>query len=321
MLVDIFEKNDILFFYAFFWQKEHIMMDANTDLMLSLENGVYAEDAVSADNVTLYKIKNCIWAGRSPFCEEIVFANSPIYGKVLFLDREIQSAQSDEALYHEHLVQPVMNATADVARKRVLIIGGGEGATAREVLKWSSDSVAEVVWVDIDGGLVELCRRHLGWAGDDVYNDPRLTYHAEDIRHFFARDDSQFDVIIMDLPDPDCDMLAQTDDDEYGNYSLYGYQFMAQLRIHLRGPRAVVSHCGPIRPGELDGVRWMLNAGGFGHGFPYHTVIPSFQGSWGFWMSVAPRSLAGDFPKDKMRIMDGDAQTAAFLWPAFWKLE
>jgi spermidine synthase len=296
------------------------MMEANPELIRSLENGAYAEDAVSADNVTLYKIKDCIWAGRSSYCEEIVIANSPTYGKVLFLDREIQSAQSDEALYHEHLVQPVMNATADVAGKRVLIIGGGEGATAREVLKWSAESVAEVVWVDIDGGLVDLCRRYLGWADDDVYNDPRLTYFAEDIRHFFKRDQSLFDVIIMDLPDPDCETLAKTDNDEYGNYLLYGYQFMAQLRIHLRGPRAIVSHCGPIRPAELEGVRWMMNAGGSGNGFPYYTVIPSFQGSWGFWMSVAPRSLAADFPATKMRVMDSTAQTVAFLWPAFWKL-
>lgn len=296
-------------------------MESNPELIADINrNGVYAEDAVSADNMTLYKLNNCIWAGSSPFCDEIVFANSSTYGKVLFLDREIQSAESDEALYHEHLVQPVMNATADVPAKRVLIIGGGEGATAREVLKWSAEYVAEVVWVDIDGGLVELCRRHLGWADDYVYNDPRLTYLSEDIRNFFKRDQTQFDVIIMDLPDPDCETLAKTDNDEHGNYLLYGYQFMSQLRLHLRGPRAIVSHCGPIRPGELEGVHWMMNAGGSGKGFPYYTVIPSFQGSWGFWMNVAPQSLAPDYPTNKMRVMDADAQTTAFLWPAFWKL-
>ena len=196
-------------------------MTANIELMYSLENGSYAENAVSADNVTVYKINECYWAGSSPYCEEIVVAKSPTYGKVLFLDRELQSAESDETLYHEHLVQPVMNSTVDVAEKRVLIIGGGEGATAREVLKWSPESVKEVVWVDIDGGLVEICRRHLGWVKDDVYNDPRLTYHAEDIRSFFATDASQYDVIIMDLPDPDCDELAKSDEDKYGNYLLY----------------------------------------------------------------------------------------------------
>lgn len=295
-------------------------MTANPELIESLTNSVYAENAVSADNVTMYKIDKCYWAGSSSYCEEIVLAQSPMYGKVLFLDHELQSAESDEALYHEHLVQPVMNATAEVPEKRVLIVGGGEGATAREVLKWSSESVKEVVWVDIDGGLVDLCRRHLGWANDDVYNDSRLTYHAEDIRSFFARDKTQYDVIILDLPDPDCEMLAKSDEDEYGNYSLYGYQFMSQVRNHLRGPRAVVSHCGPIRPGELEGIDWMMNAGGFGNGFAYHTVIPSFQGAWGFWMSVAPREIDSLFPASKMRIMDSHAQTAAFLWPAFWKL-
>lgn len=295
-------------------------MEVNTDLINSLQDGVYTENAVSADSTTVYKIDKCIWAGSSPFCDEIVIAQSPVYGKVLFLDREIQSAESDEALYHEHLVQPVLNATADVPEKRVLIVGGGEGATAREVLKWSPTQVKEVVWVDIDGGLVDLCRRHLGWADDDVYNDPRLTYFAEDIRSFFSRDHSVYDVIILDLPDPDCDALAKSDNDEYGNYSLYGYQFMAQVRNHLHRSRAVVSHCGPIRPGECEGIRWMMSAGGFGNGFAYHTVIPSFQGSWGFWMSVPPKKMCPEFPASKMRIMDVDAQTSAFLWPAFWKL-
>jgi spermidine synthase len=293
-------------------------MEVNPDLIHSLHNGTYAENAVSADSTTLYKIDSCIWAGHTPYCSEVVIANSPVYGKVLFLDREIQSAESDEALYHTHLVHPVLNATAGVAEKRVLIVGGGEGATAREVLKWPVSSVREVVWVDIDGGLVELCRRHLGWANDSVYDDPRLTYHAQDIRSFFAHDESQYDVIILDLPDPDCDALAESDVDEFGNYALYGHTFMAHVRAHLRGPRALVSHCGPIRPGELDGIDWMRTAAGLGNGYPYHTVIPSFQGSWGFWMSVSPAPLVPEFPTSTL--MDADAQTAAFLWPKFWKL-
>ena len=294
-------------------------MDVNLDLINSLNSSdaVYAEDAVSADNITLYKINKCMWAGRSPFCEEIIIGQSPIYGKVLFLDHEIQSAQSDEALYHEHLVHPVLNATADTPNKRVLIIGGGEGATAREVLKWSCESVKSVDWVDIDGGLVELCRRHLCWADDKVYNDPRLTYYSEDIRTFLDAGHQAYDVIIMDLPDPDCEELSKTDFDKYGNYMLYGKQFMAHLHRHLCGPRAIVSHCGPIRPGEMDGIHWMESIEG--KGFPFHTVIPSFQGSWGFWMNVEPRPFHSSFPTSEMRIMDHDAQTAAFLWPAFWK--
>ncbi len=300
-----------------------LLATVDVALQQSLQNGTYSEHAVGADCVTQYKISTCIWAGHSPYCNEIVFANSPAYGKVLFLDREIQSAESDEALYHEHLVQPVLNATAGTPAKRVLIVGGGEGATAREVLKWPAAAVSEVVWVDIDGGLVDLCRRHMGWAGDEVYNDPRLTYHAQDIRAFLAEDASQYDIVILDLPDPDCTALVDGDDlDEYGSYLLYGRTFMNHVCAHMRGPRALVSHCGPIRPGgDMDGIRWMMGASAdLGRGFPYHTVIPSFQGAWGFWMSVAPAPIGADFPASTMRVMDADAQTAAFLWPAFWKL-
>jgi predicted membrane-bound spermidine synthase len=135
-----------------------------------------------------------------------------------------------------------------------------------------------------------------------------------------AEDESQFDVIILDLPDPDCDALKESDLDDFGNYALYGHKFMTHVRAHLRGPRALVSHCGPIRPGELDGINWMRSASGLGNGYAYHTVIPSFQGSWGFWMSVPPAPLIVDFPETAKAVMDSDAQTAAFLWPAFWKL-
>lgn len=295
-------------------------MTANIELMNTIATEKqYAEDAVSADNVTLYKVDDCIWAGSSPYCSEIVIAASPIYGKTLFLDREIQSAESDEALYHEHLVHPVMNAMSGTAHKRVLIVGGGEGATAREVLKWNPDFVSHVDWVDIDGGLVDLCRRHLGWADDSVYNDPRLNYYAEDIRTFLAEcGETKYDIIILDLPDPDCDTLEHTDNDQFGNYMLYGKQFLDILRNHMTPSGGLVTHCGPIRPGELDGIQWMQKQAGFGTGHPYHTIMPSFQGQWGFWMNIAPKPMNSIAPN--MRIMDDGAQGAAFLWPAYWKL-
>jgi len=294
------------------------MISASAELIHKIkEEKQYAEDAVSADNVTLYKLDDCIWAGSSPYCSESVLGVSPIYGKTLFLYREIQSAESDEALYHEHLVQPIMNSTSGIAHKRVLIVGGGEGATAREVLKWSSEFVSDIDWVDIDGGLVDLCRRHLGWADDSVYNDPRLKYYAEDIRTFLRRCETKYDIIILDLPDPDCDELERTDTDEYGNYMLYGKQFLEIIRSHMTPSGALVTHCGPIRPGELEGIEWMASRAGFGKGYPYHTIIPSFQGQWGFWMSVPPRPLVNI---QKMRIMDDGAQGAAFLWPSYWSL-
>jgi spermidine synthase len=303
-------------------------MEVDTTRMRNLTGGRFVESACSADTVSLYSIHTCYWAGKSAVCD-IVIAESPVYGKILFLDNEIQSAESDEAIYHEHLIHPVLAATAATKAKRVLIVGGGEGATAREVLKWSADDVARVDWVDIDGDLVRLCRRHLSWADDAVYNDARLTYTAEDIRTFLHRcEDGAYDVIVLDLPDPDVDALRAVDpaqEEPAVEYALYGKKFWSVMRAKLAPHGAIVTHAGPIAPGGEDAVRregltWIeasAATAGFRGGAAYHVCIPSFQGEWGFWMSVPPCADPA-FPTNLI-IMSPEAQRAAFTWLPYWR--
>ena len=290
----------------------------NNELMRHLTNNTYTESACSADTRTLYNLNTVLWAGSTPSCEEVVIATNPEYGMCLFLDKEIQSSSSDEAIYHEHLVHPVLNATAAKPAKNVLIVGGGEGATAREVLKWSDSSVASVAWVDIDGPLVTLCRRHMAYATDDVYNDPRLTYTAADIRTFLAATETQYDVILLDLPDPDTDSLRHGNADE-----LYSAAFFELIRSHLAAEGVVATHCGPVLPGgdpekRRAGLSWIQETavGITATGSAYRVYIPSFQGDWGFWMSTPPSSTAS-FPEG-LAVMDLVTQTAAFTWPAYW---
>jgi spermidine synthase len=296
------------------------MCSVNPALMSDIKSlGQYCESACSSDTASIYKINDVFFAGCSAACEEIVIASNPEYGQVLFLDKELQSASSDEAIYHEHLIHPVMNAVEGEGL-RVLIVGGGEGATAREVLKWSS--VTEVVWVEIDEALVRLCRRHLAWATDSVYNDRRLTFLPQNIFDYLETDCGAFDVIVLDLPDPDVDSLTYADAGEAPQ--LYDNVFWALLRQKLKAGGAVVSHAGPVMPGgdpekRRAGLTWiqsmaLRHLGAAGH--TYHTNIPSFQGEWGFWMSCAPSAIPR-FPAG-LAVMDVAAQTYAFTWPAFW---
>ena len=138
--------------------------------------------------------------------------------KVLFLDGVQQSSLHGEAAYHEALVHPAMVAHANP--RRVAIIGGGEGATLREILKHRT--VEEVMMVEIDEELVELCREHLpewsdcriveGSDADSCFDDSRTSLMFEDAFQWFGdafggedenKDDDKFDVIIMDALDPD----------------------------------------------------------------------------------------------------------------------
>jgi spermidine synthase len=300
-------------------------MEVNVELMNELRGSRYMESACSADSVTLYSLGECYWAGKTAFCDEVVIAESPVYGKVLFLDKEIQSAESDEMIYHEHLVHPVLSATTHVPVKKVLIVGGGEGATAREVLKWSADQVSQVDWVDLDDGLVNLCRRHLSWADDSVYNDARVHYYAEDIRAFWRANSTRYDVIILDLPDPDVeDLKAFGISDTNSDYPLYCRSFFRDLKEHLTEGGVYVSHTGPIAPGAdaerwRPGMAWFQMLGreyGFGAGSPYHVFLPSFQSEWGFWMScVAP--TAPTFPTG-LAVMGTETCELAFRWAPHW---
>lgn len=225
-----------------------------------------------SDACTSYHVTP-VWSGETATCQ-VMIADSPVYGRMLFLDGELQSAAADERIYHESLVHPAM-AVASMRKKdrlQVLVIGGGEGATVREVLRWNP---TRVDWVDIDGELVTLCREHLGWA-PDVYADPRVHYWPEDIEKAWAYLYGEYDVIILDLPDPDGDT----------GY-LYSSVFWQNVRLHRSPGAVVVTHVGPVRPyGSLgEGAQRIakefrgLHEGGF-----YQTTIPSFQGSWGFWL-------------------------------------
>ena len=258
------------------------------------------------------------WAGRTDF-QDVVIAESPTYGKVLFLDGELQSSSSDEAIYHEHLVHPLLASLSGIPNKKVLVVGGGEGATVREVLRWSADAVASVDWVDIDGDLVELCQKHLEWADNSVHNDSRLMFCPDDINSFLDRTPGLYDAIILDLPDPDVEML-----NEAGAMSdaLYGPRFRERLMSHLALGGGIVTHCGPIRPGADTvacgmGMVWIKEQLFKGmEVFPYHVCIPSFQGEWGFMMNTAPL-VTPVFPTG-LRVMDTVVQNLAFTWPKYW---
>jgi len=299
-------------------------METNSALFESLKSGGRFLEAATGSDPVHYGIRDCYWAGHTGKCEAVL-AKSELHGDVLFLDKEIQSASADEALYHEHLVHPLLNALAHKGAKRVLIVGGAEGATAREVLKWSADQVSHVDWVDIDGGLVGLCRRYLCWANDSVYNDPRLHFHACDIRLFWASNTFLYDAIILDLPDPDVVTAAETGVDEY---PLYGPRFWEVVASRLLAGGGVSTHCGAVAPGaegekRRPGLTWNIRCAervGLAAGEAYHTFIPSFHSEWGFWMSVpAVPAFHPSFPLAKCVVLtSADAQGAAFYWAPYW---
>nr|CAI78837.1 spermidine synthase [uncultured bacterium] len=130
--------------------------------------------------------------------QEMHIIETGTFGKALILDGFWQSCTGDEFLYHEPLVHPAMLLHG--RPRRVLVLGGAEGAAVREVLRWKS--VEQVVMVDIDGEVVEACRQHLPEMHQGACDDPRVEVRIQDALVYLDETRSTFDVIISDLSDP-----------------------------------------------------------------------------------------------------------------------
>ena len=135
---------------------------------------------------------------------EVEFIRRPKWGLACYMDNSIQSCEVDEELYHESLVHPVMSSCSK--HKRVMIVGGGEGATAREVLKWSD--VEHVDMYEWDEEVVQIFKtKYTQWA-KGAWDDTRLNLHFVDIFEQIKTPPlEKYDVIIIDLFDPSEDNL------------------------------------------------------------------------------------------------------------------
>ncbi len=130
--------------------------------------------------------------------QHIQLFENPVFGRVLALDGIVQLTERDEHTYSEMMAHPPVYEHGRV--RRVLIVGGGDGAVAEEILKHGS--VEAVDLVDIDPRVVELAREFLGSIHGNAFADPRLQVHAADAAQFLEARREAYDLIISDRPDP-----------------------------------------------------------------------------------------------------------------------
>jgi spermidine synthase len=166
-----------------------------------------------------YKIDRILASATTKF-QTVDLVNLECFGRSLVIDGLMQSCRVDEFVYHECLVHPALllhptgTKTVDVpfARKNihgyndhgfsgriVFIGGGGEGSTAREILRHKS--VEKCVMVDIGREVVKFYREHLE-ENHEAFNDPRLEVVIDDAKAWIENSDLKFDAIFMDLDDP-----------------------------------------------------------------------------------------------------------------------
>ena len=207
--------------------------------------------------------------------QSLELLDTPHFGRVLRLDGCFMTSEKEEFFYHEALIHPA--AMAHPAPQRCLIIGGGDGGAAEELLK--HPSVREVVIAEIDADVVALARRELPAIHRGAFDDPRVRVEIGDGLAFVDAAPAQFDLVYMDLTDPGTPASA-----------LYEPRALARMRRALAPGGALVLHLGsPVfHPEQVRRLLADLRSQ-FKCVSPYGLYIPLYGAYWG--MAVASDCL------------------------------
>ena len=186
------------------------------------------------------------------------------YGRALVLDRVVQTTEGDEFIYHEMMTHVPL--IAHPQPRRVLIIGGGDGGIAREVLR--HPSVEQVTMVEIDPAVIQACRRYLPKICGRAFRDRRLQVVVDDGARYVRTSQERFDVAIIDSPDPigPATVLFVT----------AFYRHVARL-LRRSGVMACQTGSTFLQPWELTGTYRRLRRV-FKIAMPYVAAIPTYVG-------------------------------------------
>ena len=221
------------------------------------------------------------------YADEVIFARATPYQRIvltkwkddlrLFLSSHLQFSSRDEYRYHEALVHPGLAAMPGA--RRVLILGGGDGLAAREVLRYPA--VESVTLVDLDPEMTRLFSTHplLVQLNQGALSAPRLRVINADAFPWLEQTEETFDFAVVDFPDPTNFSLGKL-------YTTAFYRLLAR-RLSVRGMAAVQSTSPLFARRSYWCIVETLKQAGF-QAHPYHAYVPSF-GEWGFVLgSLAP---------------------------------
>ena len=247
--------------------KRRLIAYSSLVLLLLASSGIFAKRIVE-------------WGDRIRYKDPIVYSEQSRYQKIvltyaggdywLFLNGHQQLSTFDEALYHEPLVHPLVQLHPDP--KSVLILGGGDGAAARELLKY--EGIKAITLVDLDPSVTNLARSHpvLININQDALNDERVAVINEDGFSFLEKIRGQFDLIIADFPDPRTVDLGR----------LYSKEFYWLCRKALKEDGMMITQAGsPYYAREaFTCIDQTMASAGF-HTLPIHNHVLTL-GEWGW---------------------------------------
>ncbi|MCR9213236.1 MAG: polyamine aminopropyltransferase [Proteobacteria bacterium] len=222
---------------------------------------LFDEGLHSGVNLAL-KVDKVLYREKTELQDLMIFENST-FGRVMSLDGAVQTTEKDEFIYHEMFVHVPLLAHGAV--RRVLIIGGGDGGAARQVMKHQN---VEATLVDIDRTVIELSQQYMPTISGGAFDDPRLKLVIADGCEFVRQSEEVWEVIIIDSTDP------------HGpGEVLYTQEFYADCKSCLAEGGIIVTQNGVpfVQESELrtsyDRLKTLFTDVGF-----YLAAIPSYVG-------------------------------------------
>eukprot|EP01094_Clydonella_sp_ATCC50884_P023923 TRINITY_DN586_c0_g1_i1.p1 TRINITY_DN586_c0_g1~~TRINITY_DN586_c0_g1_i1.p1 ORF type:complete len:342 (-),score=109.10 TRINITY_DN586_c0_g1_i1:236-1198(-) len=188
-------------------------------------------EQLSDTQIAVTRLDQVHYAGKSEY-QVVDVCDLGAWGTTLILDGKVQSSSVDEFIYHESLVHPPLMLHPNP--KRVFIGGGGEGATAREILRHKT--VERVVMVDIDDIVCKTSKQFLSHHHAGAFENERFELRVEDAKKYLEECEEKFDVMVFDLADPlpggPC-------------YLLYTDEFYQMAKKKLNPGGIIVTQSGP----------------------------------------------------------------------------
>jgi spermidine synthase len=273
-------------------------------------------DFRGGSRANMYRVLRTVVAVKSQY-QEIVIVDTPGFGRALFLDGIPQSSALDEHIYHEALIHPAL--VGHRAPRKVFIVGGGEGATLREVLR--HNTVERVVMVDIDDLLVALAKEHLGDWHQGAFDDPRVELVHADARGYLEQTSETFDCVIVDATDPleggPAALLFTTE-----------FYRLAKARLNPGGTFGMQAETTDIGACEAHASIIKTLRQCFRSVFSYQTVVTFYGQPWGFAVA-SDEDLAPRFAPDvltatlrergcaNLRFYDAESHQHMFALPRY----
>lgn len=242
--------------------------------------------------------QNIIFFGeQKKYLDKVVYSEQSHYQKIvlttwqddhwLYLDGNLQFSSYDEPMYHEVLVHPAVHLVGKP--QKVLILGGGDGCAARELLKYPS--IDNIHIVDLDPAITKLAAEHkvLIALNDNSLNHPKVRVTNQDGFQFLKTEKAFYDLIVIDLPDPRNIELSR----------LYALEFYQLARLRLRPNGVLITQAGSpyFAPLSFQCIEKTITAAGFST-LPLHNQIIT-MGEWG-WIVATKNNHSSTFLKTQL---------------------